>query len=585
MHKNNPDLKIVCHHSYLEVARHIGYPVYQAISEKSWAAECVYAALLYPDRTVEIGKRFRYLVKGVPELRHLEFSAFIDEVAEISNGIIRGINWSEFRLIGFSVCLCQLASTRYFIQEIRKITTDVPIVVGGSLITGMTEPDVRQMFPGTDYIIQGEGELPLERLVHGITEDRMGLENGPMTDSRPCRSPSISQGQVEDLGALPVPDFLDYFCLLDGFPPDRKFFPTLPVEFSRGCWWHRLDSEGRPHGCAFCNLNAQWHGYRKKQPSQVVHEIDALTRHHRTLSIAVMDNVLPARGTADYFSGISSLEKELHIFCELRAKASKKILEQMGSAGVDNVQVGIEALSSRLLKKLNKGTTAIQNIQMMRDLEELRIKNGANLMIQFPGSDGADVEETLRHLPFVLPFYPLNIVRFQLGMGSPVALNPEAFGIVSHGNHPNYSYLFPSSVCSTVRFPQMAYRGNIAYQKTLWRPVLKEVGLWGKTYRNLHKEPGWDPILSYMHGRTFILIRQRLNHGRTNTHRLEGMSARIYLFCTQNRSLRRIKREFDAISLEKIVAFLHMMVNKKLMFHEDDRYLSLAVSRRRGGPA
>jgi hypothetical protein len=47
------------------------------------------------------------------------------------------------------------------------------------------------------------------------------------------------------------------------------------------------------------------------------------------------------------------------------------------------VQIGIEALSSRLLKKLHKGTRAIQNLEIMKNCEMLGIRNISNLILQF----------------------------------------------------------------------------------------------------------------------------------------------------------------------------------------------------------
>jgi hypothetical protein len=79
-------------------------------------------------------------------------------------------------------------------------------------------------------------------------------------------------------------------------------------------------------------------------------------------------------------------------------------------------------------------------------------------------------------------------------------------------------------------------------------------------------------------GGNFLIIRQgRLNAEPLN-HRLKGTSRLIYLFCRHHRSLKKIRDRFPAFSEDKIVAFLKMMVAKKLMFEENNRYLSLAVA-------
>ncbi|MBW2584366.1 MAG: hypothetical protein JRE36_12475 [Deltaproteobacteria bacterium] len=74
-----------------------------------------------------------------------------------------------------------------------------------------------------------------------------------------------------------------------------------------------------------------------------------------------------------------------------------------------------------------------------------------------------------------------------------------------------------------------------------------------------------------------LIIRQRNLNSETINHRLVGTSRLIYLFCRRHRSLKRIRDQFPAFAEDKIVAFLKMMVDKKLMFEERNRYLSLAV--------
>jgi hypothetical protein len=61
------------------------------------------------------------------------------------------------------------------------------------------------------------------------------------------------------------------------------------------------------------------------------------------------------------------------------------------------------------------------------------------------------------------------------------------------------------------------------------------------------------------------------------THRLKGTARRIYLFCEKNRSMSRILENFPGFGEEKVRPFLGMMVDKRLMFQEGERYLSLAV--------
>jgi hypothetical protein len=198
-------------------------------------------------------------------------------------------------------------------------------------------------------------------------------------------------------------------------------------------------------------------------------------------------------------------------------------------------------------------------------------------MLGFPGSDENDVDETLAALAFALPFQPLKPVHFWLGLDSPVWKNYREFNIASIGNHPGYSILFPKSITDNLTFIIQAYKGDITRQKKAWKPVETAINHWNKTYARMHAPAFSRPILSYQDGDTFLIIRQRHHMAAIDTHRLTGQSRDIYLFCQTNRSVEQMLHAFPNLTQETLLPFLHMMHDKRLMFKENDRYLSLAI--------
>ena len=583
-----PDLKVEAHHFYLKVAETIGYRLYQVISERTWLAETVYAALLFPERLEYIKKVFSREASRNPLIRDTGLETLAFQAKKVSDAFIDGTNWGDFGLAGFSICLCQLTSALYFIKRIKQRSPDLTIVIGGSMFAGESTRRLLQVFPEADFVVNGEGELPLSQLVHHL-RDPQGHEEMPPIPGIVSRKAAndetpVSFNQMETLNNLPFPDYDDYFDLLKTFSPEKSFFPTLSAEISRGCWWRRSKGAAKYSGCAFCNLNLQWDGYRSKSPSKVISEIDNLTTRHKTLSVAFMDNLLPMKESVEIFDRLGNLGKDFRLFAEIRATTPRHMLEAMQAAGMHEVQIGIEALSTRLLKKLNKGTTAIQNLEVMKHCEELGIINVSNLILHFPGSDLLDVEETMRNLEFALPFRPLRSVHFWLGLGSPVWQDPQAFGVKAVFNHPNYAAIFPPHVSSSPRlFMIQAYRGDLMFQRKIWQPVKKKVRAWKKRYAELHRGASHTPILSLRDGRDFLIIRQKRTNAEPLTHRLVGTSRAIYLFCQRHRSLKRVLAHFPGIAEDRIVPFLRMMVDKKLMFEESGRYLSLAVPVRPAG--
>jgi hypothetical protein len=121
-----------------------------------------------------------------------------------------------------------------------------------------------------------------------------------------------------------------------------------------------------------------------------------------------------------------------------------------------------------------------------------------------------------------------------------------------------------------------AYRGDLTFQKKIWKPVKKKISDWQKQYAETQKGSNDSPILSFRDGRDFMIIRQKRFRAEPAVHRLVGASREIYLFCQKHRSIKTIFSAFPDISQDAIANFLSMMVDKKLMFAEKNKYLSLA---------
>jgi ribosomal peptide maturation radical SAM protein 1 len=576
-----PQVSVTTAHFYLKIAEVIGYDLYRAISERTWLAESLYAAMLYPERTPVLEKLFLKYASGKPALKNVQFQDLADTIQQVSDDMLNATDWESFGLAGFSMSLCQLTSTLYFLRVVKKQFPDIRTVVGGATFSSSSALDYLRLFPDIDYIVIGEGERPLSFLVQRLMNhdgDRKaarlpeGLAHRSLPENRHC-----SFWQLDDLKKLPPPDYDDYLQTLNTFSPEKRFFPTLPVELSRGCWWKQPSTRSGFDGCAFCNLNLQWKGYRKKGNRQLIKEIDYLTSRHQVLSVAFMDNVLPPVNTGGLFAGLGHLGKDFKFFSEIRAATSLNTLREMRSAGMADVQVGIEALSSRLLQKMNKGVNAIQNLEIIKNCEATGIKNDANLILHFPGSDETDVAETLSAMDYAMVFRPLQPVHFWLGLESPVWRKYKAFQIKSVHNHPHYRILFPEKISNSCRFIIQAYRGDLTLQKKLWKPVMQKIQRWEKRYAALQKHPFDGPIMGYRDGKSFLMIHHRQYRSETIQHRLEGSSRKIYLFCQNASTSKQILTAFPEITEDRLMPFLHMMKAKHLMFEEKGKYLSLAV--------
>jgi radical SAM superfamily enzyme YgiQ (UPF0313 family) len=156
--------------------------------------------------------------------------------------IIRRVAGAE--VVGVSCNTLNWPTARFVVNAIRREYSDIPIVVGGIHATSYPEHVLQSC--GADYVIRGEGELPLLRFLDalrgkGSLNDVPGL--GLLVDGRLQLNPMdemVAPGFLED---LPDPAY-------DLLP--NQVYETLSIESARGCKFR----------CTFCSTKflGSWRG-------------------------------------------------------------------------------------------------------------------------------------------------------------------------------------------------------------------------------------------------------------------------------------------------------------------------------------
>ena len=487
-------IRVDTFHPFLETAARVGQETYHWISQNLWLSEAMYGAFVFPERKEEINGFIIRKMKATAKAGKGGFAT--EKVLDILHDQLAllpdRLNLQRYHLIGFSVCFHQLLASLAAATRIKSALPKVaPIVFGGSSCAGEMGTALTATFSQIDYIINGEGELPLLDLCHFLAGKKDPLP-GAAGPEEGCGCRPNANRQVTDMDNLPIPDFRDYFAELRNLFSGSPFIPQIPVEFSRGCWWSK---------CTFCNLNLQWRGYRKKKPHRMLHEVTTLADRHACLDFSFTDNSLPQRESFDFFQMLAGQDRDYSFFGEIKAAKQRQSRQQLFATyrrgGLTTIQVGIESLSSSLLAKMGKGVTVIENIAAMRDALENGILLEGNLITEFPGSTDSEVVETLTNLDFVFPFQPLSAASFFLGHGSPIARYPARFHIRSIRHHPASRTIFPGRILRTLPLLVMDYSGDHARQKKIWRPVVRKIKVWQDFHRKRCRSAQEHPPLSY----------------------------------------------------------------------------------------
>jgi ribosomal peptide maturation radical SAM protein 1 len=573
----------------MDVAVAMGMPLYIQLAEQAMQlGEVVHAGLFYPERRAAVRERLAQVLGDELKLDLADFHSFpeaafgtertYESIAERVLAIVEAHlratvdRLADYGLVGLTTCFGQLYANLFVARELKARDPSMRVLLGGSSVSSAVGPSLLKEYGFLDYIIQGEGELPLVSLIRAIENNDPGAPPGVLSRRNVALNPGgVSLSEVMNLDELPMPDYSGYAELADA----ANVVWALPVEGSRGCWWDRGKQTGNPRNtCYFCNLNVQWKGYRQKSVARLAQEIDELSTTYSNPLLFFLDNIVRLKGIEELSTLLQSHGKDYLTFYEMRAHMSPYDILCIWDMGLRWSQFGIEGLSSKYLKRVGKGTSCIQNLQAMRTCYELGIDSSANLVVNFPGSTDEEVEENRANiLQYGILYQPLNVVGFEIGIGSTVEQLRDAFGITNVRNADFWK----------VGLPEQVYERMVMFNKSAefptadWTPVREAVEIWKATHAAA-RATEYQHVMTYADGGTFL----KIVDGRTGSplsYVLRGKEREIYLQCMEITTRDELMAMFtDGTDQGKaeLAASLDRLTAQMLMFSENDKYLALA---------
>jgi len=122
------------------------------------------------------------------------------------DNIISILNEHSIELAGITAMTPTINNAHEIALKIKQYRKDLPIVVGGPHVSAIPDISLRE-FPAFDYVVIGEGELPLLNLCKNIMNQSpvtdiagiAGRNNGQIFINKPAN-------YIKDLDTLPLPD-------------------------------------------------------------------------------------------------------------------------------------------------------------------------------------------------------------------------------------------------------------------------------------------------------------------------------------------------------------------------------------------
>ena len=291
-------------------------------------------------------------------------------------------------LVGMGMMVAwQLLPMARLSAVIREVWPQTRIAWGGAQLTrvvdAVTAPALAHL---VDDVIVREGEDPLVEIARELltgeraTSPKILRSGGPAPSRRALRE--LPPDAYTDLATLAPPDFSDLD--VHAYP---NAVPTLPLMFSRKCYWGR---------CAFCDIPSTWDPRHRERPlDAVLAELRGAIERHGVRHFYVNDEAVPPALLRAVCERILAEGLDVRFLCT--ALLEKRFLDPslvalFARAGGRLMQWGLEACDSATLRAMNKGINRVGRYEdLLGAFAAAGVHNLVYSVAGFPfGSEGAD---------------------------------------------------------------------------------------------------------------------------------------------------------------------------------------------------
>lgn len=336
--------------------------------------------------------------------------------------LLKSIQEYNPNLIGIG-CLFSgiFSSTSAYAELIKSNFNSIKIVIGG-LHPTMYHTEIIQNCNFIDYVVRGEGEISLLKLVKHI-QGKLPIEEVPSLTYREngAVKSNVKMEIITDLNQLPKLNF-DLINVPDYHHPDitkkwwnprqLSFKSTFPILTSRGCPMH----------CNFCSMflvtGRKW---RYETPSNVVDKLEFLYNTYDQKHFSFMDDNITLNKNRIIEICKEITRRGLNIQWETPNGISLKnldddILGAMCSAGMVRTSLAIESGSEYIRNKVMGKSLSTDQIYKVVDLtkkyDALYVQ--AYFIIGMPEDTEETLQETYNLIDTINIDYPrpANIVPF-----------------------------------------------------------------------------------------------------------------------------------------------------------------------------
>ena len=529
-----------------------------------------------PDNSIEYFRR--YFPRSTGETQRLR--ALVTRVRPKIDGFIEELidryRLDTFNIVGFTSMFSQTVPSLAMARHIRDRNPEVTLVMGGANCEAPMGPELVKNVDWIDYVFSGPALKSFPVFVGLCVDgDRERIDEVAGVFSKKNVSTFRGEaviGEELDIDDVVELDYQPFVNLIKQSWPERDVPITLPFETSRGCWW------GERAHCTFCGLNGMTMAYRAMQPALALDLINSLFSYENVNRLICVDNIMPKDYLKSVFPFLTT-PNSIRIFYEVKSDLSEDDIRVLSEARVLTIQPGIEALATSTLKLMRKGVTSFTNLSFLMNCMTHGVLPVWNLLIGFPGEPGEIFEQYLKdipmlaHLPPPTGAYPVRFDRYSPYFKSAAQygldLEPLAF----------YRLTYPFSEDTLMNMAYFFGDGNYTadYFQTVVRyiaPLQQAIASWQRLW-SMPSPP--ELYLQYPNGVPTVYDSRS---GVAQTFAISAEARRVLDALARRKGWPELRALLPELGADAVESALRELQNRKLLFVEGDRFMSIAFTRK-----
>ncbi|MFC1965980.1 B12-binding domain-containing radical SAM protein [Chloroflexota bacterium] len=305
--------------------------------------------------------------------------------------VVNQLSKTDSKLIGIGGLLPYLPAIIKFVELAKAARPDIPIVLGGPMVTYMPELVLKKT--SADFCVAGEGEIALLKFVNSLEKGEDYSNIPGLVFRRDGQIINNGMGEVMPFEEIPMPNWndfpMEYYMYSDWYLPKwsrKKKESVVAWLVSRGC----------PMKCNFCASGCE---PRYKTVEQAMAELREIVERFDPDYVMFVDNFLtPNRKyTTEFCEAL--IANRFHFKFSITARVNivnPELLALLKKAGCQMIFYGLECANNEILKFMKKGITVEQATKAIEMTKKAGIYPMVSIMFGQPGETFDDFFNSLR---------------------------------------------------------------------------------------------------------------------------------------------------------------------------------------------